>query len=407
MRSAALDAIHRAMAGGISPRTLLAQVKNTAAWALVSDRAEGPAHWRSRLARADALEELWRSPHTPELREEYFAMLLAAHHATVGTFVPTDVDTRIRFHHWQEISQREVLVRAVALVDEAAQWDPREVSARTVDLGEAGTLSGHDGEWFAVRAGALGRALQLRADDAVETLTGAIDAELEREANAMRSALQAADAVRSLAVATTLAHNLGDLSRVVDDWPAKGARADELRAKYTRLGHADVSRYGGAFALAGALNKAVMATENHRYLPLRNARGLRKHRGLLLPFGPWLEAWGKTVARHPSLDRRDRGEVLSALVEGHEGDASQQSWARAIAGLHEAHPGGVEALANEVPARSRKLLATGAIREALRVSPEHYAARVEKRMKAALASFGETEPGGRAVLAALRERPAK
>ena len=56
--------------------------------------------------------------------------------------------------------------------------------------------------------------------------------------------------------------------------------------------------------MAGALNKDVMATENHRFLALRKPRALRASRELLLPIGPFFESWGRTVAR--ALDEKDR-----------------------------------------------------------------------------------------------------
>ena len=90
-----------------------------------------------------------------------------------------------------------------------------------------------------MRAGALGRALVLGLDGEAATLAAEIDAELDREQQAFAAALaRGAPATTTLALATTIAHNLGDLSRVVDAWP-QAARASELHARYSRLGHAD------------------------------------------------------------------------------------------------------------------------------------------------------------------------
>src|SRR5437870_2392981 len=83
-------------------------------------------------------------------------------------------------------------------------------------LASGGTLSGHDGEWLAVRAGALGRALELGAAAVIEKLVADIDGELAREAAAMAAARRG-DAKVALMTATVLAHNLGDLSRVVEE----------------------------------------------------------------------------------------------------------------------------------------------------------------------------------------------
>src|SRR5438046_1692542 len=68
---------------------------------------------------------------------------LAAHYATVATFVPTDVDAHIRHHHWMAIDDAGVFAAARACSDEAAARDPTLVSARVTE-----GVSGHDGEWF-------------------------------------------------------------------------------------------------------------------------------------------------------------------------------------------------------------------------------------------------------------------
>jgi hypothetical protein len=367
-------------AAGITPLTLLAQVENTAAWALPSDPREPPT-WQRALREAKLLEPVWQEP---EQRLAYLRLLLAAHHATVATFVPTDVDTRIRFHAWQEIRGADALEAAVAIVDETDAWDPRPVSARVVESDHGG-LSGHDGEWLAVRAGALGRALQLGAGAVRDRLVDRIDAELDREARVLGDVKDRAGAeLDALRIATVIAHNLGDLSRVVDDWPSKSPDAKALRDRYVRLGHERSDRWAGTFVLAGVVNKAVMAVENHRFLALRKARPLRMGRELLLPIGPFFDGWGETIGRDRRLDSEARGAVLAALIDGHEQDPSQQGYLRAMAGIHRTHGGGLDALAREVPARARKLLAGGPVREALRVDQSRFEARMANRYRAAV-----------------------
>ncbi|MGZ3477068.1 MAG: hypothetical protein ACXWUG_25845, partial [Polyangiales bacterium] len=244
----------------IAASVLIQQVKSTAPWALI----EGAA---------------W----TEALREDgdFFKLLLTSHFTTVATFCPTDIDSQIRHHQWQAF---ESLSGPLDRVDEVAAWDPRAVSARVVE----GT-SGHDGEWFSVRAGALGRALFLGQE--ADRVRDAIEAELTREEQIFSRAIAAGDPKTILSVATILAHNLGDLSRVVEAWPKATPDPDGLRSRYVRLGHEK-----GRFALAGAVNKALMAVENDRFLALREARVLRRDRSLLLPIGPFFDDWGRTIA---------------------------------------------------------------------------------------------------------------
>ena len=294
------------MKAGISPQLLVSQVKGTAAWLWDDPRAAGAARV------LDAVDDAERAFRDGARDTAYFRLLLAAHFATVATFVPTDVDARIRHHAWWAMEEGEVVEQASGLVDEVASWDVGAVSARALASAE-GSLSGHDGEWLGVRAGALGRAVALRAEALAARLAAAIDAELDREERVLVDAL-AGPAPRALAAATIVAHNLGDLSRVAEAWPKVDGLAPH-RARYVRLGHPDAPAQRRPFVIAGALNKALCAHENHRFLPLRHARGLRRARALLLPIGPWLDAWGEAIARHEALDERDRAEVVAALLE--------------------------------------------------------------------------------------------
>jgi hypothetical protein len=356
---------------GIANSALVGQVRNTASW-------------------------LWSAPHaapliaiferaTDETGDDGTALVralrvrLAAHYATVATFVPTDVDAHIRHHTWIAIDDPGVFAEARACIDETAARDPGAVSARVT----AG-ISGHDGEWLSVRAGALGRALALGLRDEVVALTERIDAELDREDRAFADALdRGAAATTTLALATTLAHNLGDLSRVVDAWP-KAVDSPVLRQRYSRLGHKDGPKNRARFVLAGALNKELMALENHRFLALRKPRALRRGRDLLLPLGPWFDAWGETIARSALLDDGERADVVAALIELHQSSPEQNGCLRALAGMHRATRGGLPWYLAALPARLRKQATRGRIREAVDVLPEHFEARFEKRFRSAL-----------------------
>jgi hypothetical protein len=342
---------------GIAPATLIDQVRNTAAWAL-----DGPVGadttFRAALREA-AVTGL-----------DYFRLLLAAHHCTVATFVPTDVDVRIRHHTFANLTEEELGI-ASNTVDEACRWNVGLVSARIV----AG-LSGHDGEWMAVRAGALGRALSIGAEVVAARLSLALDDELAREHRTLVE-LEQSDPLDWLRAATTVAHNLGDLSRVVEGWPDTGAHT-AARARFARLGHAPSARFGAAFARAGAANKAIMADENHRFLALRKPRALRMSRDLLLPIGPFFDGWGRTVATHSALDERDRAEVVTALLSVHVAKPASRGCLRALAAIDSSTPRGLVAFEHLLPARMRKLLSSGPVREALKTPEEAFLARTRR-----------------------------
>ncbi len=344
------------MKQGIAPALLISQVKSTAAWAL-----EEPSGFR------DALDESVN----PANLIPYLRLLLAAHFTTVATFVPTDVDTRIRHHLWWSLETEDQLLAALDVVDEAASWEPRLVSERVVGT-SAGDVSGHQGEWLSVWAGALGRAIALGAEQARERALSRIDGELDREEKIFGVCR---DPLEILRCATVLAHNLGDLSRVVEAWP-RHVQAGELRSRLTRLGHE-----GGRFAVPGAINKPIMAPENDRFLALRPARSLRKSRKLLLPIAPFLDAWGELLGRTELLDEAERGEIVAALVETHTRNPQQLGCLRALAGFDRAFKGGLGAVEDAVPARQRKLLRTGALREQLGVDQKRFEARMIKKLE--------------------------
>jgi hypothetical protein len=357
---------------GILNSVLVAQVRNTADW-LWSEPAAAPLVGVFDAAVDEALE-------APDGLLRALRLRLAAHYATVATFVPTDVDAHIRHHMWMAIADPEVLSAAVGHIDEAAGRDPTLVSERVTS-----GISGHNGEWLSVWAGALGRALTLGAHAEAQRLRAQIDGELAREERVFAEALDGGAPARTvLALATTLAHNLGDLSRVVDAWP-RAVDAPVVRERYTRLGHADGARVRRGFLLAGALNKEIMALENHRFLVLRKPRALRRSRSLLLPVGPWFDAWGEALLDSEHLDNADRAEVVTALIELHLASPAQQGCLRALAGVHRATRGGLGFYAEALPARVRKEIARGRIREAVDLEPEHFEARIEKRLRAALA----------------------
>jgi hypothetical protein len=348
---------------GIAPKLLLEQVKNTAPWALA---LEPPLASAEILKKAPEIEQRWRKG---EPDEGYFVCLLAAHFTTVATFVPTDVDQRIRQHAWSELSGKR-LASAVDRVEEVARWDVRPVSERYVVLDEE-VLAGHQGEWLSVMAGALGRALALSDAAIVERVTAWIEAELSREARLITRARKKSDDQELLSVVTTVAHNLGDLSRVVDTWRPEHATS-ELGLRYQRLGHEGGARFDGSFVFAGELNKLLMAKENHRFLPLRVPRALRRERAFLLPFGPYFYEWGRLIGSSKQLDDGERAEILLALLRVHERRTDEQGCLRAIAGIHSAFDGGVDKLARLLPADQSTAMQRAGVRLALRVAEKDF-----------------------------------
>lgn len=355
---------------GIAPKLLLEQVKATAPWAFDKELALPAA---AILSKAPELHARWRKG---EAGEDYFVFLLAAHFTTVATFCPTDVDVRIRQLEWANLEGKR-LARAIERVEEVARWDVRPVTARHVILGKE-VLSGHQGEWLSVMAGALGRALALGDAPMVERAKAWIEAELTREAKLVTLArarmVKESSVQQLLSVATTVTHNLGDLSRVIETWRPAHA-ASELGQRYSRLTHEDPSRFDGVFVYAGDVNKQFMAKENHRFLPLRAPRALRRDREFILPFGPYFYDWGRMIGSTPKLNDSERVEILIALLNMHERRTEEHGCLRAIAGISSTVPGGIERFRRLLPQEAAASLARAGVRSALRESEPDFLER--------------------------------
>jgi hypothetical protein len=74
--------------------------------------------------------------------------------------------------------------------------------------------------------------------------------------------------------------------------------------------------------------------------------------------------------------------VITALLELHGASPEQQGCLRALAGIHRATRGGLDRHVAALPARLRKTVLRGKVRDALAVSTEHFEARIERRYRA-------------------------
>jgi hypothetical protein len=73
------------------------------------------------------------------------------------------------------------------VLDGVTKRDVHAVSAGVHESPKYGPVSGHNGEWFSVRAGAALRAGQLGDAELLERIATDVDAELEREEAADRN----------------------------------------------------------------------------------------------------------------------------------------------------------------------------------------------------------------------------
>jgi hypothetical protein len=309
--------------------------------------------------------------------DAYFALCCAAHHATVASYVPTDVDSKVRGALWSEGVDAQARARRAAFALSARAWSVDPVSARQVTL-PGGAVSGHDGEWLAILIGAHG-ACGGGEEELAGRLRESVEAELAREAALFARAERTAGAeIATLRAAAVLTHNAGDCDQALS-YARPGAGAD-ARARWARLAHEGPARHGGAYLRAAAIYKSTLASEGHRNYPLRQAKALRRERALWLPIAPFLDEWGALVATHPALRAVERAQVAECLIDGCAAVPGQQGYYRALVGLIEAWPGGSAALERQLGAKARRALAAAPMRRQLAVSRASFEQSARKRL---------------------------
>lgn len=346
---------------GIPPRLLIAQVQNTAPFLFEPTFLPLPDEPHLRFLRLAARTLVDRETELETSALSYFHLCLAAHHGSVATFVPTDVDVHIREKLWRSAAGPERRAAMAELVLESRGWSNERVSGRIARTEAGERTSGHDGEWLSTAVPAYASLRTSRPALAQEVLA-TIFAELQREAAIFR-AIRATGCGRALlCVTAVLAHNGGDLDRVIDAWALPDD--DPLRKHAYKAGHRSIVGLE-EFFVAGHLYKEVMAAEGHRNFALRKPRCLRRSNDFLLPFSPFLYEWGKKLALHPALPATDLADVVAALVDGFPRVPGSIAYARALAGLEEHFPGGPTALEKELPARVARELRTGDLRRAI------------------------------------------
>jgi hypothetical protein len=366
-----------AWAQWISPETLAAQVQSTApyleAWLPATETgrlielgtsSDGflriLANWRNLLS---------SSPTREEQLQDYFALCLACHHATVATFVPTDVDTKIRGIAWRESRDRDVLRPMLQLALAARGWTEDGISVRSVR-----GVSGHNGEQWSAIAGGLGWLLELGDTASAEEAEAAIEAEIDREQAVFDAVAGEPDAeLDLLRLSMTLAHNRGDLKQGMGFWKKTPLTVERMEYFATR----------GRFELAVRIYQHTgLSTEGHRHYPLRAVKALRRSPDTLLPLSPFLDEWGSVVAK-----MEESHEVLAALAMGCKRVPGQQGYYRAIAGMQAASSDAFERAAARLPNTARTMLRDPEMRKLISVSRISFESMMRKRARTALAIY--------------------
>ena len=380
----------RAIRGFVAPQTLLNEVQNTAPWLPSGEAssgdilslAHGPSGFRNILS-AFRREGAAQTALAEDRTLDYFGLCLACHHATVATFVPTDVDTKIRGLLWRLIRDPADLDPMIDLTEAFCGWDVASVSRRTVRVEGLGLFAGHHGERLSVAVAALGRALHLGRADLTERMRALIAAELERESKGLAALLKSRDELGALRMAAVMTHNAGDIDQSISFWPqspAHTAAAVDIR----RLAHENVRPWSGSFALAARIYKVTLSPEGHRNYPLRPIRSLRQSFDFLIETAPFLDEWGERIARDDRFSTADRSEVLEALVIGTRKIEGQQGYQRAIAGMLQGLGSNVDAVVAGMPARARNEFKSADLRKAIAVPRISFESAMKSKLRRAV-----------------------
>lgn len=333
---------------GIAPEILLSQIKNTMPY-LFAGLFEVGDDRLQRLFPSQVVKDF--SEKTPKTLShvDYFKLCLSAHFLTCGTPVPTDVDNQIRHKLWPSQLPLEDALMMVKLVLECRSWGYEALSTRSVQ-----GLSGHHGEWFTVASAAYSALLQYKKSALVQEhqqmLFDQISDEVNHHSEVFASLWKSGDGVSCLKASAIIAHNFGDLDRVIDMWDLPVG--DPLRLQFYKLTSNPFDsnrklRYLGRLWVAGELYKApldgsAMALENHRHFSLRKPKCLRQRPEFLIPIGPFFDDWGRKVA-HGLADAEGKSteqthEVVEALKYGWSRLPKTVGYGRALSGISDVHP---------------------------------------------------------------------
>ncbi|WPU66457.1 hypothetical protein [Peredibacter starrii] len=279
---------------------------------------------------------------------EYFYVCMAAHWTTAGTFVPTNVDNQIREGLWKHKEIQAHIDRMARITIESWNWDYEQVTNRKAyNPGNGQVMSTHEGTWLSVAIGAYCALVKHKKTELAEEVANVILAEIEKEEKLLIELREKRDHVNFLRSTALMAHNFGDLDRVIDQWEMP--EDDSFRKRIYKLGHIPNVNYSPILAFAGQVNKRFLSVENHRHMSMRQAKCLRRSYKFLIPVGPFMDTWGETLAGSNLLSMEEKGEIVAALYEGFKRQDQAFGYARAFRGMMSQFPRGIDSLEADLP----------------------------------------------------------
>lgn len=331
---------------GIAPNLLLKDIEVTAPFIFQGEvNVQGPSRaYLDKLIfykkNLNALKYLSLS--------EYFYLCMAAHWSTAGTFVPTNVDNQIREGLWKHKEILAHIERMARITIDSWKWDYEQVTNRKAfNPSQGEVMSTHEGTWLSVAIGSYCALVKYKKLALAEEVAKVILDEISKEEKILIHLREERDHINFLRTTALMAHNFGDLDRVIDQWNMP--EDDPFRIRIYKLGHMLNSNYSPILAYAGQVNKTFLSVENHRHMSMRQAKCLRRSNKFLIPVGPFMDSWGETLGGAKNLSLGEKGEIVACLYEGFKRQSLAFGYARAYRGLTHALPQGLDSLEAHLP----------------------------------------------------------
>lgn len=331
---------------GIAPNILLKHVESTAPFLF-----QGEIDTKS--VNCEYLEKLRYYKKNLKLLKnidlaEYFHICLCAHWSTAGTFVPTDVDNQIRKTLWTGGSIQKYIEKMAKTTMESWKWDYSQVTNRkSYNRENTQVMSTHEGTWLSVAIGAYCALVKNKKTQLASDMADLILEEIKKEEIILNQLREDRDHINFLRSAPLMAHNFGDLDRVMVQW-----EMDENDAFYKRifkLGHKLNPNYDPILVYTGKVNKEFSSKENHRHMSMRQPKCLRKSYKFLIPVGPFMDDWGHALGSSDKLSMAEKGEIIAALFEGYKRQDQAFGYIRGYKTLLDEMDGGLDSFGQDLP----------------------------------------------------------
>ena len=363
---------------GIAPNILLTHVSNTAPFLFAGELdTSGPE--RAFLAKLMFYKKNLNALKNIDLTE-YFHICLAAHWATAGTFVPTDVDNQIREGLWKHSDIKKNIERMAKLTIESWTWDYEQVTNRkSYNPERAQVMSTHEGTWLSVAIGAYNALIKNNFLDLAKDVADVIVAEADKEEKLLLELQEKRDHINFLRSSALMAHNFGDLDRVIDQWEMP--EDDAFRKRIYKLGHKINDDQSPILVFTGQVNKAFCSVENHRHMSMRQPKCLRRSNKFLIPVGPFMDKWGRDLGASNNLSLDEKGEIVAAFVDGHKRQNAALGYVRGYHGMLKTLPDGIESLERCLPYDLIRDLKTSNFGELAKVTEDEMLSQYKRRLE--------------------------